>query len=75
MNMFSRRKKTAPAGAYDHALFRPAIRSSICTGEKVAGFKELSTGRFREVMLLRDERDLAEFRQTYGIEGPIDTVY
>ncbi len=60
---------------FDSALLKPVIRSSICTGEKSAGFVELSTGRFREVMLIRNASDLARFRKEYGITGDIETLY
>ena len=73
--LFSWRKpKKAPAEAYDAAL-EPVIRSSICTGEKVAGFREKDTGRFREVSLIRSPADLDAFKARYGIEGDIPTIY
>ncbi|MBQ9563557.1 MAG: aspartate dehydrogenase [Lachnospiraceae bacterium] len=68
-------RKEEPAEAYDPAVLEPVIRSSICTGEKVAGFREVASGRFREVMLVRGEADLKEFRKRYGISGEIRTVY
>ena len=40
----------------------PAIRVSICTGEQVAGFKNLSTGKFEEITLIRDRKDLEDFK-------------
>ena len=40
---FSKKKKAALT-AYDPSLKRPALRCSICTGEQVAGFKNLSDG-------------------------------
>ena len=67
-------KKTAPV-EWDRGRLAPVIRSSICSGEKVAGFRDRESGRVQEVMLIRDERDLAEFRRKYGIEGPIETIY
>ncbi len=70
-----RKRKTAPVEAYDRQRLEPVIRSSICTGEKVAGFRERETGRFREVALIHSEADLDAFRQRYGIEGEIPTVY
>ena len=45
-------RKQAPAESYDPAKWKPVIRSSICTGEKVAGFIELETRHFRDIMLL-----------------------
>ena len=51
------------------------IRSSICTGEKVACFKDLRTGALEEIMLIRNDADLEEFRKRYGIDGDIETVY
>ena len=50
------------------------IRSSICTGEKVAGFKSKADGHFTEVMLIRSYEDELRFRETYGIDT-IKTEY
>lgn len=65
--LFGKRKKE-PAVQYDKAGKVPVIRSSICTGEQVAGFKELAGGRFEELMLIRDSRDLEEFMRLYQVE-------
>lgn len=46
----------------------PAIRCSICTGEQSAGFKERASGRFREIMPIRSDRDIIIFREKYGIK-------
>lgn len=70
--MLFRKKEKA---SYDPAQLRPVIRASICTGEKAAGFLEIATGRFREVMLIRSDADLARFRREYGIRGEIETQY
>ena len=64
-----------PKQKYDATVLIPVIRSSICTGEKTAGSKELATGRFREVMLITCPRDLDAFRREYDIEGEIKTEY
>lgn len=73
-NIFSRKNKTEKEEAYDRGKEKPIIRASICTGEKTAGFKDLKTGRFREVMLIRGQRDLEEFMRTYGLDK-VDTEY
>ena len=52
---------------YDKARLKPVIRSSICTGEKVAGFKDLESGKFTEVMLIRDNKDLDVFLEKYDV--------
>ena len=52
---------------YDRDNLKPVIRSSICTGEKVAGFRDVNTGKFSEVMLIRDNKDMDEFLTTYDI--------
>lgn len=44
------------------------IKSSICTGEQVAGFKSKEDGHFTEVMLIRDSKDLARFKGLYKLE-------
>lgn len=46
----------------------PVIHASICTGEKVAGFKDRDTGKFEEIMLIRQDKDLQEFCTLYGID-------
>lgn len=66
--------RKAPAPKYDAGKVKPVIRSSICTGEKTAGFKDLRTGAFREVMLIRNDKDLDAFLKEYGIDQ-IDTEY
>lgn len=45
------------------------MKSSICTGEKVAGFKDLQCGRFTEVMLIRDSKDLEDFLERYDLDA------
>ena len=73
-HMFFKRKQS-PKGSYDHANKKPVIRASICTGEQVAGFKDIHTGAFEEVMLIRDSSDLMAFKERYGIEGEIEKFY
>lgn len=61
--------------SYDRENQKPVIRASICTGEQVAGFKDVHTGDFQEVMLIRDNEDLAEFMSMYGIEEKVEKFY
>ena len=60
---------------YDKETLTPVIRCSICTGERVAGFKDIHTGKFREVMLLRNENDLIDFKERYDLSGNIPKEY
>ena len=60
-------RKKAEKKIYDREKHLPVLRCSICTGEQVAGFRELATGRFHEVMLIRDDRDLRQFLDAYGL--------
>ncbi len=46
----------------------PVIRSSICTGEKVAGFKDEANGKFTEIMCIKSEADMQEFLEEYGLK-------
>ena len=62
--------------SYDRENLKPVIRSSICTGEQVAGFKNIQTGKFSEVMLIRNGGDLKEFLEEYDIsEADLATEY
>ena len=61
-------KKPREKPAFDMTGKRPVIRSSICTGEQTAGFKDVETGKFHEVMLIRNDGDLREFLRLYDVE-------
>ena len=54
---------------YDPETQYAVIRSSICTGEKVAGFKSKTDGHFTEVMLIRNPEDEKTFKEIYGLES------
>ena len=61
------RKKKKEVFSFDRTEMKPVLRSSICTGEQVAGFKELKTGKFQDVCLIKSQADLREFMEQYGI--------
>ncbi len=65
---------TAPR-AYDPATRKPVIKCSICNGEQVAGFVDLETGLFEDILLIRNEDDLRKFKKQYGIEGDLEKIY
>ncbi|MCD8338272.1 MAG: aspartate dehydrogenase [Lachnospiraceae bacterium] len=54
--------------AYDLSVYKPVLKCSICNGEQVAGFKNRETGKFEEVMFIRNERELSQFLKSYGLE-------
>ena len=66
-NLFSPKKEEPVRKHYDPETPKPAIRCSICTGEQVAGFQDLKTGKFLEIQLLRRPEDLEQFKKEYGI--------
>ena len=67
--MFRKKKKTVRT--FDSETLEPAIRTSICTGEQVAGFRNRKTGRFSEDRLIRCPQDLEDFMEEYGLsESP-----
>ena len=59
-------KETIP---FDPQKQYAVIRSSICTGEKVAGFKNIEDGHFTEVMLIRTEKEEQRFKKIYNLEN------
>lgn len=52
---------------YDRKIYDPVIRSSICTGEQAAGFRNKDTGKFEEVMLIRRNKDMEIFLKNYEL--------
>ena len=69
MKLFGNRKKQKPAIQFDSETQYAVIQASICTGEKVAGFKKKTDGHFTDVMLIRSAADEKEFKETYGVES------
>ncbi len=69
--MFKKKETTVE---YDKENLKPVLKCSICNGEQVAGFKNIHTGKFEEVMLIRNEKELEQFKQKYGI-NTVDKEY
>ncbi|MCR5409355.1 MAG: aspartate dehydrogenase [Lachnospiraceae bacterium] len=61
--------------SYDRDTQEPVIRASICNGEQVAGFRDIKSGRFEEVLFIRNPSDIDAFKAEYGIEGEIKKEY
>ena len=68
-------KKRAPEKRYDPKKQVPVLKRSICTGETTAGFRDLETGKFHEIMLIETRRDLDAFMEQYGIDELPKTIY
>ncbi|MCR5673848.1 MAG: aspartate dehydrogenase [Lachnospiraceae bacterium] len=68
-------KKKNRIRPYDRVNTIPMIKASICNGEQVAGFRNVKTGEFEEVMFLRNDADLKEFREMYDIKDEIEKFY
>jgi len=68
------KKHLKDAIPFDPDTQYPVIKSSICTGEKVAGFKNRTDGKFVEVMLIKDDADKNMFMKIYGFDK-VDTEY
>ena len=69
MKLFGRKKSRETAVQFNPETQYAVIHSSICTGEKVVGFKNKSDGHFTEGMLIRSPDDEKEFKETYGVES------
>ena len=75
-NIFSKLKSLFQLGQWTPPVTVPfdpekqyaVIRCSICTGEKVAGFKDRASGRYTEVMLIRSLRDEERFKEMYHLD-------
>ena len=58
-------KDTIP---YDEDKQYPVIKASICTGEKVAGFREKSGNGFVEVMVIHNDYEKELFMKAYNLK-------
>ena len=65
--IFKKQEVNSGIRHYDPVNQKPILRCSICTGEQVAGFKDLHTGTFTDIMLIRNDQDLQNFKDQYGV--------
>ena len=68
-------KKKTKLQSFDDKIHKPVIKAGICNGEQVAGFKDIHTGEFEEVMLIRNSEDLEKFKAMYDIQREIEKEY
>ena len=68
-------KKKSVLQSYDKENKKLVIKASICSGEQVAGFKDIHTGKIEEVMLIKSSADLEKFKSMYGIDEEIAKEY
>lgn len=65
--MFGKKKEIQKT--YNPETHTPILKCSICTGEQVAGFKDIRTGKFEDIMLIKSDEDLKRFQKTYNIKS------
>ena len=65
--MFNKKKKRETI-TYNAELEQPAVKTSICTGEKVAGFIDIDTGKLHDYMLIKGSQDLVEFCDNCNVQ-------
>lgn len=65
---FNKKKEKIQVLEYDKEKEVPVLRCSICTGEQVAGFKDIYTGKIRDLMLINSEQDLEKFKMMCGVD-------
>lgn len=53
--------------AYDKEKWKPVIRNCSDTEEKAAGFRDIRTGEFTEVMRVHNAMEIDEFLERYDI--------
>ena len=73
--MFFGKKNKKLHKTYDKNEWTPVLKSSICTGETVAGFRNNHTGIFRDECLIRSQEDLSNFKEVYCIDFEMEKIY
>lgn len=69
------KSRTGARKLIDKMIKKTVLKTSICTGEQVAGFQDIHTGKIEEIMLIKQAADIDTFKQIYGINGEIPKVY
>lgn len=68
--MFGRKKQAAltpPSGLGKEDI---AIEKSICTGERVIGFRDPKTKKLLQAVAVRTSEEIVDFYRSYGYEPP-----
>ena len=74
--MLFRKRKRENTESFDRTRKAPAVRASICTGERVAGFVDLETGNFEEAEYIGSDDQLQDFMKRYGVrEDELKQIY
>ena len=73
MGLFGKHREES--SSYNPEEKKPVMKCSICNGEQVAGFLDKGTKEFEEVALIQNEKELEEFKETYGITEEIKKIY
>ena len=68
-------KKKTIKKTYDIKNQKPVLKCSICNGEQVAGFINIHTNVFEDLMLIKSQEDLKMFKEQYGITEEIEKIY
>lgn len=68
-------RKKIELKSYDKETKLPVLKCSICNGEQVAGFKDIRTGKFEEIMFIKSEEDLELFKKQYNIDVEVTKEY
>ncbi|MCD8015176.1 MAG: aspartate dehydrogenase [Lachnospiraceae bacterium] len=66
---FDKKNARSEKQTFDPAVYKPVLKCSICNGEQVAGFKNRKTGKFEEIMFIRNESELRDFLARYGLDA------
>ena len=75
MKLFNR-KNSASTSPYPNDKYEPVLKSSICTGELTACFRDRETGKLHDIMVIRHPKDLHDFGKEYGVDVEnMRTVY
>ena len=69
MSFFKKRATIVPVIDYDPAYMEAILKCNTCNSDRVAGFRDTRTGQFTEVMNIRSDIDLADFKAAYGLES------
>ncbi len=56
-------------------ITEPVLKCSIFNGEQVAGFVNIHTNVFEDIMLIKSQEDLKMFKEQYGITEDIEKIY
>ena len=66
--MFNKKKQEKGSFNYDPLTHKAILKCNTCNRDKVFGFKDVRTGEFFEIAMIKNDLELESYMKEFGID-------